>query len=165
MNTMTAQSGSPGIVRVRRAHRADVYDILRWRNDETSRSMSRHAESIDEVTHCGWYARALASDDKVIFVGELGDVSVGVVRFDRMDTNCWELSIVVATEARGNKVSRKLLNAAIAAFDILFPSCVLIATIKKCNDASLHLFATAGFAPSREVDGFVTYEFASVQKT
>jgi RimJ/RimL family protein N-acetyltransferase len=120
-------------------------EVLRWRNDEFARTMSRQTGLIDRGCHLAWYAGALKRTDLIMLVGELADCAVGVVRFDRVAPLEWEVSIVLAPEARGRRLSPVLLRMALDAFFGHHPSCVLIAEVKSVNEVSLRLFRAVGF--------------------
>lgn len=146
MNPALHAAGSAGCgLRIRPAAQGDALEILRWRNDELARTMSRQTGMISQWDHLAWFGVALKRTDIIMLVGELADCAVGVVRFDQGAPLEWEVSTVLAPEVRGRKLSPVLLRMAIEAFFGHHPSCALIAEVKSINEASLRLFKSLGF--------------------
>lgn len=131
---------------IRLAERKDAQDILRWRNDPQTRTMSRNDGLIDAQTHNTWFERALGNRDILLLVGVMLDRPIGMVRFDRQnDTTSWEVSIALAAEERGKGLGKLLLTLAVELFFVTYPASTLLAEIKQCNVASRRLFESAGF--------------------
>jgi pseudaminic acid synthase len=135
---------------VRRATHEDAPDVLAWRNDATTRAMSRDTKPIEESEHAAWFERALADPLRLLLIGEEGDVKVGMVRIDRGETS--EISININPRLRGRGRGGALLAKALACFDG-----AVMAEIKHGNAASKRLFAKAGFMLVGERDGMLRY--------
>ena len=134
---------------LRRASRADAADMLAWRNDPTTRAMSRNSEAITEGEHIVWLETALADPHCVLFIAEEGSDKLGMVRVDR-----GEVSINVSPAFRGNGYGKRLLSMAVARFGMLQ------AHVRSENTASRRLFEGAGFMLMGEEDGFICYRRA-----
>jgi RimJ/RimL family protein N-acetyltransferase len=146
MNPVPRAAGSARCgLRIRPAAQEDALEVLRWRNDELARVMSRQTGMISQADHLAWFGVALKRTDIIMLVGELSDSAVGVVRFDQLAPLEWEVSTTLAPEARGRKLSPALLRMAIEDFFRNHPSCALIAEVKGINEASLRLFKSLGF--------------------
>lgn len=130
---------------IRAATPEDALMLLKWRNDPYVRAMSRHGDIIDTASHCQWYAQALQSPDKILFIGEVEGKSIGMVRFDRHRSSLWEVSILLAPEARGQRNSRELLKMAINNFEKKYRKVFLLAMIKQCNAPSIRIFKSLNF--------------------
>jgi UDP-2,4-diacetamido-2,4,6-trideoxy-beta-L-altropyranose hydrolase len=152
-----AQGDQRMAVHVRPATLSDALDILRWRNDDYARAMSRHTALIAEDTHRDWLGRVLGSQDTVLMIGEFAGVSVGMVRFDCVEVARWEVSIVLAAEARGKCISRDLLAKAMSVFFAVQCSTTLIANIKESNEPSSRLFGSLGFMLKSENGDMMEY--------
>jgi RimJ/RimL family protein N-acetyltransferase len=140
----------PAALAVRPAEPEDALEVLRWRNDEHVRSMSRNSDPIDEAGHVAWFSRALADPARMLLMGVSEGSPVGLVRFDRQQEALWEVSIVVAPEARGRGLGGRLLDLAVRRFAVGHPGVRLLAEVKRCNEASRRLFASLGFVLDAE---------------
>lgn len=151
------EDGAPVIAR--RATLEDSSLLLRWRNDPTTREVSRAQESISWDGHAGWYRRLLENPRRELWVVERAEVPVGTVRFDALESEGndeWEVSITLAPEARGAGLSRPVLTAGESAFLERHPGTTLIAAILPDNVPSQRLFARAGYQldPTRDDGDF-----------
>ena len=141
---------SPLIVRL--ATQDDALDILRWRNDALAREMSRNSDIIEVAHHQTWFNQALKDTDRLVLIGSFGNNKIGMVRFDKLSPNQWEINIVLAPEARGQGFGKQLTNMALQHFISKYPDVLLLAEIKKRNVASLKLFESVGFVNSSNID-------------
>lgn len=142
---------------VRQAQPEDAMDVFRWRNDPLVCAMSRQDEAISEAAHMNWYSQAVGDPDRLLLIGVLDGRSIGIVRFDHLDEALREVSIAMASEARGQGLARHFLKMALKyLFEVYSPASVLaVARLK--NEPSLKLFHALGF--NRESDDGV---FASL---
>jgi RimJ/RimL family protein N-acetyltransferase len=136
----------------------DATDLLDWRNDPVTRTMSRHTELIDREDHLQWFGAALHDPAKLLLVGVIDGSKVGVARFDLLAPRVWEVSINLSPCHRGKGLSHAVLSCALDAIKTRHPGRI-IAEIKPVNSVSRHLFEACGFRKiaSGEVD---TYELA-----
>jgi pseudaminic acid synthase len=135
---------------VRRATPDDALDVLAWRNDPTTRAMSRNGEVVGEAEHRAWFEGALSDADCLLLVGEEGGDKVGMVRIDRGETS--EISININPRLRGTGRGGELLSKALAGCDS-----PLVAEVKHENAASRRLFERAGFVLAGEHDDMLCY--------
>jgi len=140
-------------VRLRSARAADCRPIWFWRNDEETRRQSLDSSLIPYEVHERWFAQALSSDRRKLYVVllEIPNAcviereAVGVVRLD-LDGRRGTVSIHLAPAHRGRGLGTAALRAlADLAFDQLAVN-ELLASVKPDNHASLAAFAKAGFA-------------------
>lgn len=129
---------------IRRATFEDGLDILRWRNDPLTRSMSRDGSVIEEARHVAWFAQALDDPRRLLLVAEADGEKLGMVRFDEV-AGRWEASINLAREARGRGLARPILEGGLAVFAASQPSSPVEAEIRPENAASIRIFEAAGF--------------------
>lgn len=130
---------------VRRALQEDVMDILRWRNEPHVCAMSRQHEPINETVHHTWYSRALNDPDKLLLIGTLLGIKVGIVRFEKRRALLWEVNITLATEARGRRLARPVLEMALDCLHADHAQTDVLAVVMSDNEQSLRLFRLAGF--------------------
>jgi UDP-2,4-diacetamido-2,4,6-trideoxy-beta-L-altropyranose hydrolase len=98
-------------IRLRRAAVGDSRNIFEWRNNPDVRAASRSGDIIGWESHQNWFAAVLASPDRLLLVGERPRSTVGVVRFDLIDTEA-EISIYLVPGAHPWGEGRELLQAA-----------------------------------------------------
>jgi len=135
---------------VSKALKTDSADLWTWRNDTQTRAMSLSGEAVDWPTHDAWFDRSLENELRRLYVGRLGDLKIGMCRFDlNAQRNEAEVSINLNPDARGMRLSVPLLAAAIEAFwnDVRVD---LTATVKKQNQASIACFTRCGFEQTRD---------------
>lgn len=98
-------------ITVRRATIDDAELMHRGRNSPVSRRGSRETAEIPWDAHVAWLERTLADPDRLLLVGELDGVPVGVVRFD-IDGTAAEGNEYRVPGARGQGLAIPLLMAA-----------------------------------------------------
>lgn len=151
-------------VRLRPAVAADSDRLLEWRNDPVSRAMSLSSEFISREQHEGWYAASLASDRRVILIGEdraTGE-PIGMCRFDLEADGTAEVSINVAPRRRGGGIGSALLTAGLEEFARSHPAVREVgALIRVENPASIRLFEKAGFSRAGAEDGVARFRRAN----
>jgi RimJ/RimL family protein N-acetyltransferase len=123
------------------ATRADSRDLFEWRNEPDSRRASKNSAPIEWETHTAWFAAALVSPERTIYIGYRGSKKIGCIRFDRMRTDVFLVSIVVAPAERGRGFGHALLRSGVA----VLPGIVLEAEIAADNLASQRIFEACGF--------------------
>lgn len=136
----------------------DARLLLDWRNDPTTRSVSRSTEEITWETHVAWLTSVLADPERSLHVVEDDGRAIGTVRGDHLGGIDWEVSITVAPELRGRGRGGSVLSAGERALLSSRPT-RLIATIHDENTSSRRLFENAGYLPHRPADtrGFAQY--------
>jgi len=98
-------------IKMRLATSEDSEKLFGWRNHILIRSVSRNSEEINWSDHQKWFTGVLSSSDRVLLIGELENVPVGVVRFDIQD-NTAEVSIYVIPETDLTGAGQELLQSA-----------------------------------------------------
>ena len=124
---------------VRKATKADSQDVLSWRNDPLTRSMSRAQDEVEEAPHLEWFEGALSDPRRTLLIGELNGQKIGMVRFDHGEET--EVSININPACRGKGLSRALLTQSMA-----WARGTIVAEIRPENLASRRLFEDAGFS-------------------
>jgi UDP-2,4-diacetamido-2,4,6-trideoxy-beta-L-altropyranose hydrolase len=113
-----------------------------WRDHPATRGVSRNAEPIAWKDHIGWLERTLADPNRTLLVGMVGDLPVGVIRFDRLDERAAEVSLYLDPALHGLGLGRAMLlageRAAAAGIDVH-------AEVLEGNDGSAALFDSAGY--------------------
>jgi len=133
---------------VRLAGSNDAIDVLNWRNDSQTRVMSWNVGLIDKATHIKWFNASIENRNRILLIGELGEMKIGMIRFDLLpkNVNVWKVSIMVAPESRSQGIGTNLLTHAIAHFHSKFPDASVLAEVKASNTASHSIFERLGFS-------------------
>jgi UDP-2,4-diacetamido-2,4,6-trideoxy-beta-L-altropyranose hydrolase len=133
-------------LRVRPATPADSVTVHSWRNHPSTRSTSRNAAPIPFDEHARWFERVLTDPDRLLLIGAIGELAVGVVRFDRQGSETCEVSIYLDPAMHGLGIGLALLQAGEAhALAHGRPFVKLLATVLPGNIASNRLFESAGY--------------------
>jgi UDP-2,4-diacetamido-2,4,6-trideoxy-beta-L-altropyranose hydrolase len=140
----------------------DAMKLLGWRNHAAVRAVSGDPAPIAAEDHLRWFARVLADPARRLWVGRLGALDVGSIRFDRLDTGRAEVSLYLDPELLGLGLGERLLAAGeAAAADAFGAPLESVARVLPGNDASLRLFGRAGYRGepdrlARRIDGVRT---------
>lgn len=130
----------------------DSEDILNWRNDPLTRSMSISSEEITIEEHHRWFLNCLTNPLDSLFIGMLLEKKIGVCRFNfDSQSKFSEVSINLNPLMRGNNLSFPLLYYSVLKYQELnnYP---LKSTIKKINTPSLKIFQKCGFKIVNEIN-------------
>jgi ribosomal protein S18 acetylase RimI-like enzyme len=130
---------------VRIATQDDALVILAWRNDETTRAMSRNTDIVAKETHLAWFAKAIENPNLLILIGLKAEIPAGMARFDKIDEDLWELNINIAPENRGRGIGKALLASALDNFYASHPGASVLAQVKTENTSSKRLFESLRF--------------------
>lgn len=152
-----SDAGTALKLRAATAHDADL--LLEWRNDPITLAMSQNSTPVAPETHTAWFQKTLSNDKSLIFIAELADDAIGMVRFDMtQDDDAAEVSINIAPRARNQKLATPLLHLANVQIAASVPTVKkLTARIKTDNTRSQRAFERAGYAQVREEDGYNFY--------
>lgn len=133
-------------IRLRRALPTDVRFLFRLRNDPSVRKQFKNTKPVRYADHVRWLAQTLTRADRVLFIGVDGrDKPFGQLRFDRAGQRV-DISISLATPARGKGLSVPFLLRGIATLRRKMPRRIWFrAHIKRTNPASRAVFLRAGF--------------------
>tara|TARA_Y100001968_G_C19451332_1_gene768866 strand:- start:5575 stop:6042 length:468 start_codon:yes stop_codon:yes gene_type:complete len=137
--------------------------IWTWRNDPMTRKMSINEEKVSWEQHSSWYKKVLLDKNRKLYVGELKDIPVGMVRFDKSDNEefIYEVSITIAPYFRGKGFGKKLLMISLEKLLDEVKECKLFrAEIKKNNESSKNIFKSCGFVSSECKSQIYTYELS-----
>lgn len=133
-------------LRVRPATQADSVTVHAWRNHPATRQTSRQSAPISFDEHARWFDQVLTDPDRILLIGVIGELAIGVVRFDRKDDETCEVSIYLDPAMYGLGLGAALLQAGEAhaiAFGRGFQQ--FIAAVLPGNAASIQMFASAGY--------------------
>lgn len=136
-------------LRLARAAEDDARLLWGWRNDPVTRAASFSPGEIPWEAHLRWYRDFLADPKHLILIGLEEGEPIGVVRFDEKKPAEAEVHLIVAPEARGRGLGRKLMTAACDYASRTRGFDRILASIKESNAATRRICAAAGFGPER----------------
>jgi RimJ/RimL family protein N-acetyltransferase len=143
---------------LRRARSADAHMAWEWRNAESTRRHSFDSAPIPLDGHLSWWQAALDSHQRILLIGEVAGLPVGVLRFD-LDGVVGTVSIYLDPQLTGQGLGPVLLRAGTAWVQHNLRDAQRIeAFIKPQNRASVKAFIQAGF--TEENSRFVRTLFA-----
>jgi len=130
-------------ISVRRACMKDAQRIYDWRNHPTTRAKSVDGNEITWPAHLAWLQRCLADPNRMLLVGSVGSIPVGVIRLDRHDQDDVAISIYLDPGLHGLRLGSALLRAGESAMSADCRN--FVATVLGSNTKSQRLFAGAGY--------------------
>lgn len=86
----------------------DAIDILKWRNDETSRENSFTKEVINIPQHLEWYKKKMADPQCYLFILTSDGEKGGYIRIDCAN-DFGEISYIIAPDKRGQGLGKEIL--------------------------------------------------------
>ena len=146
-------------VTVREVNLFDIFHLFHWANDPETRNNAFSQKPIRFPTHLVWFLRNHFDKRVLMSIAtktEQGNGRAGLFcRFFPRADGKYEITINLAPELRGQRLSRSFLTASISAFSQMRGNQHdLYARVKSTNVASEKLFLSAGFSHTR-VDGLV----------
>lgn len=137
-------SSSPPTLRA--ATIADAERLWQWRNHPATRAVSRQSAEIPLASHRQWLQRLLDAGRSRLHIALLGDQEIGVIRFDPLHGDTWEVSLYLAPQLHGLGLGTALLRAGEQALrNDLGTPLHIHAEVLPGNAGSLRLFESAGY--------------------
>ncbi|GLH33447.1 UDP-2,4-diacetamido-2,4,6-trideoxy-beta-L-altropyranose hydrolase [Pseudomonas sp. BR1R-5] len=134
---------------LRPARSEDAQLLFDGRNAPEVRRRSQQSRELDWAGHLAWLAATLADRQRLLLIAETGDGPVGCVRYDRLPGQRAKVSLYLFAGRCGLGWGRALLARGEACVREFWPDLRAIeAQVLPDNQASLQLFAGAGFAQS-----------------
>jgi len=110
------------------------------------RSVSRNTASLEPESHARWVEAALGDSDRCLLVGYVGDLNVGVLRFDDLGEHLMEVSLYLDPDLLGLGLGKALLLAGEAHVAFVRKHSVrMVATVLGDNLQSQKLFESCGY--------------------
>ena len=139
--------------------------IWEWRNDPTTRSVSRSSAFVTWHDHQVWFDNVMQDPFTYLYVGCFKHLSltqpVGVIRFSLIDqeNHFYEVSLNVSPSLRGKGLGRRLLSMGTSTFVSAVQNCSrILAEVKSTNINSNLLFQSSGYSLyDSSNEGFTTY--------
>ncbi len=138
-------------LQLRPATMQDADCLFAWRNDPETRKASHNTDEVLLQTHMEWLAGSLENPRRRLLVAEENGVPVGTVRAD-YSSGVWELSWIVAPDARGRGVAKTMVLEMASTIDE-----PIRAEVKVGNQSSARIAKFAGMKLVDEVDGVLHF--------
>jgi RimJ/RimL family protein N-acetyltransferase len=137
----------PGVVTLRPADERDGDRILAWRNERDAVVNSESGTAVAEADHRRWFGARLDDPATKLWIGEVDDVPIGMVRVD-VRSGVGTVSVAVDGSRRGEGVGSRLLGALVDELRGDVQVTALEARIRPENVASIKAFERNGFVQS-----------------
>lgn len=134
-------------IELRSATIEDIEQVFKWRNDQWIVDLGTTGKTVSWDEHYAWFKETLLSEQRQMFIILNKTLSIGQVRFDRLDHNECEISIYLMKEHTGQGLGSIFIRNACQQIFGLWDINQVIATIKKDNYPSLSVFKKSGFLP------------------
>ena len=137
-------------LKVRLVRLEDELLLLHWANDPLVRRQAFHPEIIAADVHRQWFYGRLRDFERCrIYIIETEEgFPIGQVRFD-LKENGWEIGYSIDQAARGRKLGKKMLEAAMFEFRYEQPRAQIFGRVKRENKPSQKIFKELGFDEQR----------------
>jgi UDP-2,4-diacetamido-2,4,6-trideoxy-beta-L-altropyranose hydrolase len=133
-------------LRLRLAERGDAGLLHAWRNHPTVRAVSANTGVIAFDDHQRWLHGVLKSLDCWLFVAWVGELPVGSIRFNRLDSERLGVSLYLDPELLGLGLGTRLLLAGERQMQARFRASLEVdARVVAGNAASKRLFEASGY--------------------
>jgi UDP-2,4-diacetamido-2,4,6-trideoxy-beta-L-altropyranose hydrolase len=132
-------------VTLAKASKADLILTFKWQSNAEIRRYSRNVNPIEFEDHQQWFLSSLAMKSRHIFMICFDEKRLGILRLDEQSNDKnkkrYEISILIAPEAQGQKLALKAIHAIPKEFD----TSEIFAHVHPDNQASHQLFTQANF--------------------
>lgn len=132
-------------IELRAAKQEDSKLIFEWRNHTSIRSFSINSDPIPWESHQQWFGKVLQDANRPLYIAELADSAVGVIRFD-IDNAQAEVSLYIAHYQNGKGLGTQMLLLGEQQLLQGRPEILkIVATVLEGNEASHRLFRRCGY--------------------
>jgi UDP-2,4-diacetamido-2,4,6-trideoxy-beta-L-altropyranose hydrolase len=146
------------ILHAREALVADEAILLKWANDPVVRQNGFNPALISPTTHKKWFYKRLRSTEtcQIYIIETMTRLPIGQVRFELSDDR-WELHYSISAIARGRRLGKNFLYAALSAFQKKHKVSSLFARVKPSNISSQKILSYVGFEKRSESNTEIAY--------
>jgi UDP-2,4-diacetamido-2,4,6-trideoxy-beta-L-altropyranose hydrolase len=135
-----------GQLQLRSATLDDARLLHGWRNHSTVRAVSTTQNPIAIDAHERWMLAVLSNPARWLFVGLVGPLPVGSIRFDRLTTGFLEVSFYLDPDLQGLGLGQHLLAAGEQALLARHPQgFTVVASVLPGNAVSQRMFEASGY--------------------
>lgn len=118
--------------------------IYQWQTDETVRFNSFNQKSFSFDQHQKWFLERVDNEKfRFLIFSDDSNSEIGLVRFQMLESQ-WLIGVIVAPDFRGKGLSSQMIRIG-SKWACNIRKMVVLAQIKKTNNASIKAFKAAGF--------------------
>jgi len=130
---------------LRPAQPDDVEQVWRWRNAPTTRQHFFDSSPVSLKDHRAWWLENICKSDRVLLIGSVGAINIGVLRFDVSGVKA-VISIYIDPDLTGQGLGTSLTNKGLEWIKSSRPDILTVeAQVKPANEASRRMFISTGF--------------------
>ncbi|MDT0645912.1 GNAT family N-acetyltransferase [Zunongwangia sp. F260] len=96
-------------VRLRKIYYGDVEMLFNWRNHPAIRQNSFDTSKLSMAGHKEWFVNVLNNDDIITYILEIGEIPVGVIRFDVEGQILAKINYFIDPSQQGKGYGSKIL--------------------------------------------------------
>ncbi|RKN82771.1 GNAT family N-acetyltransferase [Ulvibacterium marinum] len=158
------------MITLRDLHKNDLKLLFDWANNFTVRKNALNKQEIKWEHHQVWFKKKMNAANSHIFILEDETVSIGQIRFDRINENLFEIDYSIDENYRGKGYGSKIIQLGITKFYQHEEStAILRGLVQEDNIASSKTFLKSSFMEvGSEVINelrYIIYEYRLVAKT
>lgn len=134
------------VLEVRQATMIDAPMLHAWRNHPSVRGVSGNSAPIAYADHVSWMEAVLRATNRWLLVGQIGQLAVGCLRFDKLGARTFEVSLYLDPALVGLGLGRPLLLAGEEhIFHKLGTDLSIVAIVMPGNRSSCGLFESCEY--------------------
>ncbi|MHC8949276.1 N-acetyltransferase family protein [Sphingobacterium hungaricum] len=131
-------------LKIRLATLNDSITAFEFSNDPITRLNSFNTKPIEYEDHKKWWVSKLNDTDSIIYICEVENIPVGMVRFEKKDQNVYIIGITISENFRGKGLAEKFIR--LSCDEVVSErNCLIEAYIKFENKASIRIFEKSNF--------------------
>jgi UDP-2,4-diacetamido-2,4,6-trideoxy-beta-L-altropyranose hydrolase len=133
-----------GQIELRQATLDDMKQIFSWRNDPFLVARSSSRRMVEWTEHEVWFAKAITSEDLLIFVVEIEDDPIGQLRLERSADDC-VISVYLLERYIGRGYGVQAIREGCARARQAWTAGRVVACVREDNPPGARAFIKAGF--------------------
>ena len=145
------------MLKLKSASIIDSLDILRWRNDLSSRKFSINNNLINIDDHKKWYKKHLDSDNNYLLICHNNLGKIGFVKYEKYKNNKLYVSLNLNPKFRNKGFGSKILIKSQNLKRIKETKLLLYARIRLNNFASIKAFKKAGYKKIKQFKDYYLF--------
>ena len=142
------------VLRLRNVIEEDVSLLFEWVNSKDVRKNALNPEKINWDQHVSWFKNRINNPHSKIFILEKDKVPIGQIRYDKNESNIWDIDVYIHRNLRGFGLGKRLIELSLDKI----PGSAR-AMVKKDNVVSCKVFEKLGFQREEIEEGIVQYIF------
>jgi RimJ/RimL family protein N-acetyltransferase len=145
-------------ITVREANELDSRDLWEWRNNPVVRKEFFDPMPVSWEGHQKWFNVAIANPKTRIYMAQIGDAKIGVIRFE-IESEIAKVSVNLNPDYFGKHLGSKIIKLGTEKlFNEMNRAKSVLAEIKSSNLGSQKAFANAGYELREQSKDLVLYK-------